>query len=183
MVGGFSTKGTLARVGLLIGAEMVSADQTTPLDELPSFMRDVDLTLETIPCIVVHELVHHQQNYSEGRSLLRQALVEGVADFVTAQAIPACFPTPTYEWADAREEDLWEEFRSAREGTDLSRWFYNAQASKDRPDNLGYWMGYRIASAYYARAADKEEAIRAMLRIQDAERFLEESGYADQFED
>ena len=47
----------------------------------------------------------------------------------------------------------------------------------DRPGDLGYWMGYLIAKAYYERARDKAKAIREILTIRDFDRFLEASGY------
>jgi uncharacterized protein YjaZ len=42
---------------------------------------------------------------------------------------------------------------------------------------LGYWIGYRIAKAYYARAQDKQAAIHDMLNIDDARAFLDASGF------
>jgi hypothetical protein len=42
-------------------------------------------------------------------------------------------------------------------------------------------MGYRIAQAYYERAADKKTAIRDILRVKDVEDFLKRSGYAERF--
>ena len=47
--------------------------------------------------------------------------------------------------------------------------------------HLGYFMGYRIAQAYYERAPDKKTAIRDILRVKNAEDFLERSGYAEGF--
>ena len=180
VVGGFSTQGTLSDAGLLIGAEMVSADASTPMDELPPFMRDVMLTTDVIPCIVVHELVHHQQEYAEDRSLLAQSLVEGVADFLTEQAV-GCVPTAaaTYTWGDAHEPDLWAEFQRAMEGTDYSGWLYNGGEGSERPDNLGYWMGYQIAESYYDKADDKRRAVYDLLHIRDYPALLEASGYRE----
>lgn len=43
--------------------------------------RAVD-TVRVTGDIVAHELVHYQQDYAPGNTLLRQSLVEGVADFV-----------------------------------------------------------------------------------------------------
>jgi len=31
--------------------------------------------------------------------------------------------------------------------------------------DIGYWVGYRIAAAYYARAADKRAAVRQPARV------------------
>ena len=45
--------------------------------------------------------------------------------------------------------------------------------------DLGYYMGYRIAQAYYETHADKQAAIAAILTFRDPERFLRESGYPE----
>lgn len=178
LIVGFISQGTLTDVGLYIGAEMVSADAATPLDELPAAFRVVDLTPSVIPCIVVHELVHYQQDYSRGNSVLRQALREGVADFMTMQAV-GCTPTAAavYDYGKRHEAALWAEFREVMHGTDFGPWFYNAATSTDRPANLGYWMGYQIASAYFDRAVDKQQAVHDLLHIGDAGEILTRSGY------
>jgi uncharacterized protein YjaZ len=53
-----------------------------------------------------------------------------------------------------------------------------AKPPGDRPNDLGYFIGYRIAQAYYTRARDKRAAIRDILRVRDVDRLLRESGYA-----
>ncbi|MDH3457326.1 MAG: DUF2268 domain-containing putative Zn-dependent protease [Gemmatimonadota bacterium] len=180
LVAGFISQGTLTDRGLYIAAEMVSADASTPLDELPPPLRLVDLTPAVIPCIVVHELVHYQQVYSAANSLLNQALREGVADFLTMKAI-GCTPSApaVYEYGERHEGALWAEFREAVHGTDLRRWFYNAMTSTDRPANLGYWMGFQIAEAYYDRAADKRQAVYDLLHVSDPDEILARSGYGE----
>jgi len=178
LIVGFISQGTLTDVGLYIGAEMVSADASTPLHELPEAFRAVDLTPSVIPCIIVHELVHYQQDYSRGNSVLWQALREGVADLLTVQAV-GCTPTASavYEYGKRHEVALWAEFREVMHGTDFGPWFYNATTSTDRPANLGYWMGYQIALAYFARAVDKQQAVHDLLHIGDAGEILTRSGY------
>ena len=60
---------------------------------------------------------------------------------------------------------------------------HSPEGSTDgRPAVLGYWMGYRIAKGYYARATDRTAAIGDMLRIEDFEAFLQASGVAEEFE-
>ena len=66
-------------------------------------------------------------------------------------------------------------------GTDISRWLYNqgsANATPTHPGDLGYFIGYRIAEAYYAKQTDKAAALRDIIRITDAEDFLARSGYS-----
>ncbi|HET9439000.1 MAG TPA: DUF2268 domain-containing putative Zn-dependent protease [Longimicrobiales bacterium] len=183
VIAGFHSQGTVSRGNVVIAAEMVSADAATPRGELPPFLRGVDLTRAVLPCIMVHEMMHAQQNYQADRSLLAQVLVEGVADFITQRAI-GCVQTAaaTYEYGGAHERELWLQFQREMSGTDYSKWLYNGNTIKDRPDQLGYWMGYQIAGAYYERARDKQQAIRDLLHIQDYEAVLQASGYAQKFE-
>jgi uncharacterized protein YjaZ len=63
----------------------------------------------------------------------------------------------------------------------VSRWLYQGDQSKDRPADLGYYMGYKIAEAYYKRAADKKQAVKDILQIKDFHQFLAASGYAEKF--
>ena len=81
---------------------------------------------------------------------------------------------------EGRERALWEEFRPKMLGKDDEGWFTTDDAKK-RPKDLGYFMGYRIAQAFYERATDKKAAIRDILRMSDAEEFLERSGYAEKW--
>jgi hypothetical protein len=50
-----------------------------------------------------------------------------------------------------------------------------------RPADLGYYVGYRICEAYFARAQDPTRALRDMFTIQDFHAFLHASGYAETF--
>lgn len=59
---------------------------------------------------------------------------------------------------------------------DFSNWIYNANTSKDRPADLGYYVGYLITRAYYENAKDKRRAVYDILNIQDARAFYEASG-------
>lgn len=182
VIAGFNSQGTVSRGNVVIAAEMVAADSVTPRAELPPFLRNVDLTRSVLPCIMVHEMMHAQQNYQPDQSLLAQVLVEGVADFITRKAI-GCVQTAatTYAYGAAHERELWTLFQQEMNGTDYGKWLYNGNI-KDRPDQLGYWMGYQIAEAYYERAKDKQLAIRELLNIQDFRALLEASGYAAKFD-
>lgn len=181
VVGNLSTGGTTSGRGLLIGTEVYARNERTPEEEMLPFMRASFGTVEQLPHIVAHELVHYQQDYAPGRSLLRQSLNEGVADFI-AELISGRHINPAaHAYADAHEAELWCEFRGQMHGTDLSRWLYNGASSTDRPSDLGYAVGYRIARAYHERAADRRGAIRDMLKIRDFGAFLEASGYGARF--
>ena len=179
---GFTSQGTVSKGNVVIAAEMVSADSLTPREELPPFLRNVELTRKVLPCIMVHEMLHAQQNYPSDNSLLAQVMVEGVADFITQKAV-GCVQTAaaTYAYGAAHERELWALFQREMHGPDYSKWLYNGNI-KDRPDQLGYWMGYQIAQAYYDRAIDKQQAIRELLNIRDFEKLLAASGYSTRFQ-
>ena len=183
VIAGFTSQGTVSHGNVVIAAEMVSADAATPRDELPPFLRNVDLTRAALPCILVHELIHAQQQYAPDKSLLAQVMTEGVADFVTHKAV-GCVQTAamTYAWGEAHERELWRQFQQEMHGTDYSKWLYNGNTIKDRPDQLGYWMGYQIAEAYYNRSPDKRRAIRELLNSQDHRAVLAASGYGEEFD-
>jgi hypothetical protein len=51
-------------------------------------------------------------------------------------------------------------------------------ATADRPWDLGYFIGYRTAEAYYNRTNDKHAALRDIIEVRDADQFLAQSGYA-----
>lgn len=181
LIGRMNSGGTTSPRALLIGTELYGRTPEMPLDELGPWHRAVLQPIDLIPHIVAHELIHYQQDYAEGETLLRQALVEGVADFIAELISGRHINAAAAEYGDAHEALLWCEFEDQMEGTDVSRWLYNGDQSVDRPADLGYYMGYRIARAYHAQAPDKRQAVHDMLRIQDFRAFLDASGYAAQF--
>ena len=80
-------------------------------------------------------------------------------------------------YARTREKEIWYEFARDMYKPDFSKWIYNGASAKDRPADLGYYVGYRITRTYYDRAKDKRKAVRDILNIQDARAFLGASGY------
>ena len=66
-------------------------------------------------------------------------------------------------------------------GTDASNWLYQGDKAKDRPADLGYYIGYKICEAYYAHAVDKKQAIKDILEIKDFNQFLSASRYEEKF--
>lgn len=157
VIGRFNSGGTTSPRGLLIGAEM-QAD------------------LADVPRLVAHELAHFQQGRIGRYSLLSQTIREGSADFI-AELVTGRRPSGEYfGYGLAYERSLWREFQTVMRGTDLSGWMYGGQAP-DRPPDLAYFLGYRIAEAYYLRAANRRDAIRDILMVTDYAEFLMSSGY------
>ena len=186
LIGRFSTGGTTRQSGMLIGTEFYAIDATTPLNELGAFQRANVQPLDSIPLIVAHEHAHILQGHVAGgllsksnKTLLEQALLEGGADFIGELASGSHINQHVYVYGYAHESSLWTEFQGAMNGTDVSQWLYNqGSATGARPGDLGYFMGYRIAQAYYTTTVDKTAAVRAIIEVKDAGAFLAASGYA-----
>jgi hypothetical protein len=184
LIGRFSTGGTFRQSGMLIGTEFYAIDATTPLHELGSFQRVNVKTIESLPLIVAHEHVHVLQAAAmklmarSNKTLLEQSVMEGSADFVGELVAGGHVNTRAHEYGLANEAALWTEFQAAMNGTNVSQWLYNqGTATGTRPGDLGYFIGYRIAQAYYTKAADKAQALREIIEVDNVTAFLTASGY------
>jgi hypothetical protein len=158
VIGRFNSGGTSSKHGLLIGAEMYGD---------PS----------KLPAIVSHELIHFQQSPHPRPTLLTQSFIEGAADFVGEMISGANINNDTYRYGMAHEHELWVEFEQRMHGTDTSGWLYGKPPG-ERPADLGYFIGYKIASAYYAKAGDKTKALAEIIGVTDVESLLVASAYS-----
>lgn len=129
--------------------------------------------------VLIHEYVHTQQapelTEKEQYTVLEVSLAEGVAEFVTELMMGA--PAYTYLEPQTRGRELKIEtaFVADQDKTDLTAWVYNS--TPEKPGDLGYWVGYRIAKAYYRNAPDKREALRQILQMTDVKAFMAASGW------
>jgi len=159
VIGRFNSGGTASRNGLLIGAEVFSDPAR-------------------LPSIVAHELIHFQQvGLTAQPTLLVQSFREGSADFVGEMIIGMHINERAHSYGLVHEHELWEEFKTAMNGHSYTGWMYGDPPG-ERPADLGYFIGYRIAQAYYNSASDKGAALRDIVRGADVEAILEKSGYA-----
>jgi hypothetical protein len=178
LIGRLSSGGTTGRSGLLIGAEMYGRTTEAALDGLGDWLHQVLGTVDGVPAIVAHELVHYQQRLRDG-SLLGRVFNEGSADFVAALMTGDNINRHVHDWVFAdstREAKLWEELQRDIREKKAGEWFSSADLTK-RPKDLGYFMGFRFAQAYYASHADKLAAIRDILTTRDIAKLVKESGY------
>ena len=182
LIGRLSTGGTTSPHGLLIGAEMYSRTSDSALAGLGPWLRQVLATVDRVPAVVAHELIHYQQA-SRLSSLLGHSLREGSADFIAELLTNDNINAHVHAWVHAdstREPALWLEFSRDMLGNDYKKWF-SSDDIELRPKDLGYYIGYRIAQAYYNSRADKSAAIKEILTTNDPVGFLAASGYASQF--
>lgn len=185
LMGRYSTGGTIGRNGIFIGIEFFGVDASAPTAELNSFGRNNQMSwARDLPKLIAHEHVHvlsmaAGSSMGNGGNLLARSMNEGVAEFVGS--LSAGVPTFIGFFAQwqGREREFWTAFDRERTGTDYSRWLYNQQnATTEWPGDLGYFMGYRIAQAYYNQASDKRQALRDLIALKDPEAILAKSGYA-----
>lgn len=182
LIGRMNSGGTTSTNGLLIGVEMYGKTPNMPLDELSDWHKQVLKPIEFVPHIVAHELIHYQQTYPDtSATLLSACIKEGVADFIAELISGRHINEHVHRYANPREEALWNEFKEKMQGSDYSGWLYGGDEASGRPADLGYWMGYKIAEAYYKQRHNGRQAVKDMLEIEDFRAFLEKSGYAEKF--
>lgn len=185
LVGRYSTAGTAGTSGLLVGFEFFGTDANAPLGALNTFARDNQKSwANDLAPLVAHEHTHYLSlragatTARNGAPLYARVLHEGVAEFV-GELVSG---RPTYRdffraW-QANEASYYAEFVQEKDGTDVSRWLYNqGSATGGRPGDLGYFIGYRIAQAYYNRATDKSQAVRELIELANPAAILAQSGY------
>ena len=167
VIGRRNTGGTVSKKGLIIGIERFGV----PTDNFQP-----DIPISALNWVIAHELIHFQQNYAPSNTLLAQSIREGAADFL-AEIITNKLPAKdNFIYGEANEAVLKAEFKDKMNDRNWSGWLYGGP-NKSRPNDLGYWMGYKICKAYYNKAMDKQQAIDDILNVRDYEQFLAESGY------
>lgn len=161
--GRYNSGGTASKDGLIIGAEM-----------------STDLT--GLKGLVIHESIHFQQTFPAGETtLLQQSILEGTADFISGLVTGGPVNATLENYGILHRQRLHTEFVERMNKTDMSDWLYGTTKKDDRPNDMGYWMGYKIVEAYYNKAEDKKAAIDEILNIKDYEAFTRKSGYLQEF--
>ncbi len=179
-IGCFNTGGTVSGRMLLIGSEMMCADEDSPKDELNKWLKGNIGNFDNIEQIVMHESVHTLQSFNPG-SLLSAAISEGACDFIAQKVTGKELASAHYNYGNKYEEGLWKEFKKEMNGSDLSRWLYSGERSVGRPSDLGYFIGYKICESYYNNSEDKTQAIKDIIEVTDFDAFLKKSGYEEKF--
>ncbi len=176
LVGRMNSGGTVTDAGQLIGTEMFGLSAVTPMDELSDWHRAVLRPPDALPAIVLHETVHSNQRTLNPSSLLGKSIVEGAADFVVTLLVGK-HSSPHHVFGRAHEAALWERFRSEMHSEDFSGWMFEGEQARDRPADLGYYVGHQICASFFARQTTPAVALQDILTIQDFGSFLVESQY------
>lgn len=137
--------------------------------------------LDGVVPLVVHEMIHFQQNNKGNESLLKQALTEGGADFIAEFVSGEPMNVKAFQYGEANSDRLYKEFVTRYKTDDFRDWFYWTSKKDDRPNDLGYWIGYKICEAYFNKQTDKHKAVHDILNIEDPFLFLKDSGFLDSY--
>ena len=175
LFGAGNSGGTASAEGLGIGLEVICKDAHTPA-QAQQIIRE----------FVAHEMTHVFQNRMglemKDHDLLQHVLSEGFADFVMGQALGAgtSVDATRRAYGIAHEAELWRKFQAdvAADKGDGDWLFNGGHQPAGEPADMGYWLGRRLCETYYARAADKAQAMRTLLLLRDPRRILADSGYA-----
>lgn len=160
-----------AKGGVMIGLEaLCAANFFTPNLE------------DRFVSVIAHEYVHVQQPAAQiedpNDTVLKAALIEGGAEFVAELIAGSISYTHLVAATRGREKELEAEFVAEQDEKAVgSDWLYNGLGTPERPGDLGYWVGYRIAKAYYRHARDKRAAVRDIIEMRDPKAFLAESSW------
>lgn len=129
--------------------------------------------------VIAHEYAHVQQSRELGNkkqpTVLEISLIEGVAELVAELTAGRTALSHFGALTEGREKEIETAFVADVDETDLSAWVFNS--THDKPGDLGYWIGYRVAKAYYQNAIDKRAALRELLEMTDAKALLAKSGW------
>jgi uncharacterized protein YjaZ len=126
-------------------------------------------------------LIHYEQKYGADETLLAQAVREGVPDFIAELTAGDTINPHLHKYGNPLEKQLWLEFKKEMNGRETGNWLYQGDKVKDKPADLGYYMGYKIAESYYKNAKDKKQAVKDMLEIRNFAKFLVDSRYEAKF--
>ena len=172
LVGRGKPVGTANRDGLYIGLEALCAADFMNPDLEDRFVQ-----------VIAHEYGHVQQpgaEFEEGDpsvTVLRVSLLEGVAELIAELTTGSVGNPGLARWTNGKEAEIETAFVRDMDSTDLSKWAYNYRAGSDEPYDMGYWVGYRIAKAYYLRSDDRKAALRQLIELQDPKAILAASGW------
>jgi hypothetical protein len=160
--GRFNSGGTSSNEGIIIGTELLK-------------------NLDGVTGLIAHELIHYQQKIEGKDVLLKWTLLEGGADFIGELISGESINNSTYKYGEQNLDKLCQEFVTRLKNADYQDWLYGTSKKDDRPNDLGYWIGYKIAESYFNKQKDKQKAIDEILNIKDPMQFLKQSGFLDSY--
>ncbi len=177
-IGCLRTGGTVSGNLILIGTEIAASTPETEKSELSNWLKSIIGTFDIVS-MVSHETIHTQQKGGYLRDLVEQTISEGVADFLSEKISGLTINKPAFQYGIENDCELKKEFllNYSKNKTDISNWLYNGSKSQNRPADLGYYIGYKIAQEYYNKTENKENAILDLLNRKKYKKIFKKSDY------
>ena len=140
-------------------------------------------TRQYIRTLIAHEAVHTRQKKSSfSKHLVESTIYEGVCDFVVYDLLQFPIEGEHHRFGESRECEVWKTFERdlmAYHGQQKIKWLYGGDhPNHGYPADMGYFVGRKIAAAYYASAKDKTQALKKLMTPKKYRRIFRESGYA-----
>lgn len=181
VIGRWTSAGTVSADGLLIGTDMMSKSDVVPLHELSLWEKNNFKSIDNLPYIVAHELIHSQQNSMKNdTTTLAASIREGMCDFIGELISGKYINERLLSFTKGKEKQIWKDFEKDIYLRRANNWIANSeQETPDHPADLGYWIGYQVCKSYYEEMPDKKQAIYDMLHIKDYKDFLVKSRYVE----
>lgn len=167
VIGNFSTAGAFMNDFLFISLEMFP-DEKQVADGVETF------SFEDLIVVIMHEIIHLQQNFAQDKSLLAACIKEGSADFIT-ELVLGINPSKTIYEKVTRKEKLLKKFKSEMHSLKYHNWLYSCDINQER--DQGYWIGYEITKSYFNNVTNKTKALNEILNITDFHKFLLDSKF------
>lgn len=184
-MGILNTGGTVSNNFVLIGAEVTTSTDDVDLSEFGGNEYSKNLSgkgdiVQKIKGMISHECVHTQQkrptNADIKCELLYRVMREGFCDFI-GTLVTGNKLGGNHEYGDKNEKQLWTTLKNELCNENTGNWLYNYSTVKDKPADLGYYIGYKIAEEYYKNAVDKKQAVVDIIEMTDPIKFLALSNY------
>ncbi len=187
-IGAFRSPGTTLDSLVLIGSEMSLTNEHTNTSEFPERLQYFSRycknnPIDDVEFLNVHEFVHTQQQSNHDYILIYRAVYEGIAEFVAEKATNQKSIQPSLKYGAKHDARLKEKFvKQLYSRGAVDDWLYNGVNNEFGMNDLGYYMGYAIASRYYDKQEDKSLAIKTIIELDysnnaEFENFVNSSGY------
>ena len=178
-IGCLRTGGTVSDDLILIGTEIAASTIETEKSELSPWLKTVIGTSGDIVSMVSHETIHTQQKKGKLKNLVEFTINEGVADFLSEKIANFNINKVSFSYGEENDCNLKKEFLKdfSKNKVDISNWLYNGSKSTERPADLGYYIGYKIAEEYYNKSKDKSKAIANLLDRKNYIKIFKQSEY------
>ena len=177
-IGCLRTGGTVSKNLILIGTEIAASTKETEKSELSNWLKTIIGSSGDIVSMISHETIHTQQK-GYLKNLVEHSISEGVADFLSEKLTQLNINKALYKYGTQNDCLLRSEFLKdfLKNKTDISNWLYNGDKSKNRPADLGYYIGYKIAEAFYNNELDKKKALSELLNRKKYMKIFKKSEY------